>query len=126
MKRPLSRLEVWSKRNYSNKQRATMDFCNHHKWEKGSCLSSKHKQNPATQYKKKNLGFVLLSVITLEVVAQYILHTSCPFVLVSLLTRLAILVPNLSTLLALNTSSSLVLLMGIVPSGHDSPDKLHS
>lgn len=34
--------------------------------------------------------------------------------------------PNLRTELALNMSSSLVLLIGIVPSGHDSPEILHS
>lgn len=53
------------------------------------------------------------------------LHTSCPLLLVSLLTRLNFL-PNLLTELALNMSLSLVLLIGIVPLGHDSPDKLHN
>lgn len=34
--------------------------------------------------------------------------------------------PNLLSELALSKSCSVVLLIGIVPSGHDSPDKLHS
>lgn len=54
-------------------------------------------------------------------------YTSCPLPLVSLLTRFIIFfLPNLLTELALNMSCSVVLLIGIVPSGHDSPDKLHN
>lgn len=51
--------------------------------------------------------------------------TSCPLLVESLLTRL-IFRPNLLTELALNMSCSVVLLIGIVPSGQDSPDKFHS
>lgn len=45
---------------------------------------------------------------------------------VSLLTCLVTFLPNLRTELALSMSCSVVLLIGTVPSGHDSPDILHS
>jgi len=47
-------------------------------------------------------------------------HTSWP------LPALMSFLPNLFKELALNMSCSVVLLIGIVPSGHDSPDKLHN
>lgn len=54
------------------------------------------------------------------------LITSWPLLFVSLLTRLIFFLPNFRTEVALNTSCSVVLLIGIVPSGHDSPEKLHN
>lgn len=53
------------------------------------------------------------------------IRTSWPLLLESLLTRLSFR-PNLRTELALNMSCSVVLLIGIVPSGQDSPVKLQS
>jgi len=47
------------------------------------------------------------------------LHTMCLYVLENFL-------PNPLTESALNRSCSVILLTGIVPSGQDSPDKLHN
>lgn len=44
----------------------------------------------------------------------------------SRLMRLLGFLPNLRTELALSISFSVVLLIGTVPSGHDSPDMLHN
>jgi len=52
--------------------------------------------------------------------------TSWPLLLVSLLTCLLNFLPNLLMELALSMSCSVVLLIGIVPSGHASPDKSHN
>jgi len=53
------------------------------------------------------------------------LHTTCLYSVASVSTWLSFL-PNVSIELALNMSSSFALLIGIVPSGHDSSYKLHN
>jgi hypothetical protein len=72
--------------------------------------------------KKENTCFV--SPLLMWVILIWIL-TSWPLLLVSLLTCLLSFLPNLRTELALSMSCSVVLLIGTVPSGHDSPDKPH-
>lgn len=66
------------------------------------------------------LGFPLSVQLILIVL------TSWPLLLESLLTCLLGFLPNLLTELALNISCSVVLLIGTVPSGHDSPEILHN